>query len=656
MNRTKLRTRFLAAALGAGLASAVLAQDDATTFTPNFREPTDILAVIDAVNDVTGRRLIADPRIRGVQIMLYNRDPLSADEVWELFLEIAQRASLVVVETTSGAWAIGPSQNLRTEATPTQGGAGAEVVTREVSVENISATQLVPVLRPMMPQEEHLGAVPGTNTLILVGRADNLERMARIIEAIDRVNAPDIELVPLQYAAAEDVTQKLQQLVQGQAASGLVGLQAIADERTNSVLLTGTSGQILKYREMVRQLDRPSTQGGGSQVRYLNYADAEEIATNLQAQYGGAQVAEDAETAADPTGGNVSVWADIPTNSLVMAAPSSVMRDMLAIVDALDIPRAQVHVQAIIVEMSDDRAAEFGLTWIVDGSDDGEVVGLTNFTATTGGIIQLAQIGAGGQPDPGLIRDGLTAAIGNLSDSGTSWAAVVSALQGDAETTVLQMPELVVLDNAEASINVGQEVPFLTGQYAQTGAGGGAGINPFSTIEREPVGTTLTITPRINEGTGMRLTIQQVVSSISSSAVASDVITNNREILTEVFVEDGDILVLGGLMDDQLRLNEQRVPFLGRIPGLKWLFSARNTERGQSNLMVFIRPTILRDSLDASRITGEKYRHLQEQQRIRAEEPVPLMRDTTRPTLPPLDAPAAEPQDEDPAPVLPDSE
>jgi general secretion pathway protein D len=253
---------------------------------------------------------------------------------------------------------------------------------------------------------------------------------------------------------------------------------------------------------------------------------------------------------------------------------------MLRIVDALDIPRAQVHVQAIIVEMSDSRAAELGLTWIVDGSGGDQVAALTNFSATTGGILNLAQIGAGGIPDAGLISDGVTAAIGSLSDSGTSWAAVVSALHGDAQTNVLQTPELVVLDNVEASINVGQEVPFLTGTYANAGGNQGGAVNPFSTIQREPVGTTLTITPRINEGTGMRLIIEQITSSISSSAVASDVITNERSIVTEVFVEDGDILVLGGLMDDQLRENEQRVPGLGNIPGLRWLFRARAPRRG----------------------------------------------------------------------------
>jgi len=634
MHPVRLQTRILAPMLFAAMAMPAHAQDDQLEFTPNFREPTAIEQVIEVVADVTGRRILVDQRVRGQQVTLFNSDPMSADEIWQLFLEVLQINAFSAVESPStNTWRVVPEQNLRSEVSGGEG-RGAEIVTRSISVNNIAATQLVPVLRPMMPQTAQLGAVPNTNSLILVDRADNVERIVRIIELIDGANSQEIDVVTLQYASSEDVAQKLTTLVQGQTAGGLTGLQAIPDERTNSVFLTGTQNQLERYREIAEELDRPSTQGGGSQVRYLNYADAEEIATNLQAQFGGTQVIEDAETAADPTGGNVTIWADIPTNSLVMAAPSSVMRDMIAIVDALDIPQAQVHVQAIIVEMSESRAAQLGITWLTDGAGGNQAAALTNFGGVGGGILQLAQIGAGGVPDPSTIPDGVTAAVGSLRDAGTSWAAVIQALDSDAETNVLQFPEVVVLDNSEAELHVGQQVPFLSGQYAQTGAGGG--VNPFSTVDRQDVGTTLTITPRINEGTGMRLQISQVVSSISSSAVASDVITNERRIVTEVFVNDGDILVLGGLVDDQLRENEQGIPGLRRIPGLRWLFRARNTELTKSNLMVFIRPTILRNSIDAANMSGGKYRELREAQERRAELPVPLMRDAERPTMPPI--------------------
>ena len=635
MKKNTLRSQVLAALLGVLLAPTLPAQDDNLTFTLNFREDTDLQTVIEVVADATGRTIIPDPRARGAQVRFYNQESMTANELWDVFLQILQTHGYGAVEV-NGIWRVVPIASIRTEVSP-ELGAGAEFVTETIDVENLNASQLVPLLRPMIATEAHIGAVVGSNTLIVVDRAANVRRVREVIEAMDSSSAPVVELVPLQFASAEDVTQKISSLIQAQAGAGGVStLQAIADERTNSVILTGTANLIARYRAIAESLDTPSNQGGGSQVRYLNYADAEEVATSLQSMFGGTQVVEDAETAADPTGGNVNIVADVGTNSLIMRAPSVVLQDMLTIVAALDIPRAQVHIQAIIVEMTENRAAELGLTWAVDGAGGDQAAVLTNFSAVGGGILQLAQIGAGGVPNPGAIGDGVTAAIGDLNDSGTSWAAVVSALQGDGQTNVLQLPELVVLDNEEATINVGQEVPFVTGQYTNTGQGGGGAVNPFQTTQREPVGTTLTITPRINEGTGMRLTIYQEVSSISASAIASDVITNQRVIETEVFVNDGNILVLGGLMDDLLRESEQRVPGLGSIPGLRWLFRARSAERTNTQLMVFIRPTILRDSIDAAQMTGAKYRYLQEQERLRADEPVPLMRDVERPSLPPF--------------------
>jgi general secretion pathway protein D len=651
MQVTRLRPqfrvlRFLAVLLAGSTSLPLSAQDDARIFTPNFRDQP-LEEVIQIVFEATGRTIIPDPRLPpGTRINFYNQRAMNAEELWQAFLQILQSNGYAAIGS-GGIWRLVPDASARTEASqladasPQAGGTGAEVSTRYVSVENVPSQQLVAVLRPLMSTSiGNITAVPGTNTMVLTDRADNLQRIIDIVRVLDEESAQETEVIALQYAAAEDVTQKLTQLISSQAAvGGGVGMQAIPDERTNSVVLAGTPGQIERYRPIAQALDLPSNQGGGSQVRPLYYADAEELATNLQAQFGGAQVAESAETAADPTGGNITVWADIPTNSLVLSAPSQVLRDMLAIIDSLDIPQPQVRVQAIIVEMSDRRAAELGLTWLVGSEGGDQVVGLTNFSATTGGILSLSQVGNDGAPDAGLIRDGVTAVIGNLSDSGTSWAAVVSALQGDAQTNVLQMPELTVLNNAEASITVGQQVPFLTGQFTDTGGGGGGSVNPFSTIEREDVGTTLEIIPRINEGSGMRLEITQVISSISSSEVASDVITNNREIITQVFVEDGDILILGGLMDDQLRENEQKVPGLGNIPGLRWLFRAQNTERAKTSLMVFIHPTILRDGEAANRLSTSRYQLMLEEQLRRAEEPVSLMKDADRPTLPPLVAP-----------------
>ena len=383
-----------------------------------------------------------------------------------------------------------------------------------------------------------------------------------------------------------------------QAAGGTPPAQVISDTRTNSVLLSGPSAVRLQYRALIAHLDTPRAEGGDTFVKYLNYADAEDLATKLQAQFGAGGGAAPAEGAAgSPGAGPVTIWADAGTNAIVINAPERVRQDMLAVISQIDIPRYQVQVDAIIVELTEEKAAELGVTWAL--GSDGDAAGFTNFSSTTGGIIQLGSAASGDTPDPGVIRDGLTLGLGRIRDSGTSWAAIVSALRGDADTNIVSLPTIITLDNEEAEIRVGQEVPFLTGQFTNTGANQGS-VNPFQTIQREEVGTSLKITPQINEGSGVKLTIEQETSSLSQGASgAVDLVTNTRTITTSVFVNDGDVLILGGLIDDQLRQGEQRVPGLGRIPGLGWLFRARRTEHMKSNLMVFIRPTILRDQYDA---------------------------------------------------------
>src|SRR5690606_32024789 len=409
----------------------------------------------------------------------------------------------------------------------------------------------------------------------------------------------------------------------------------------NSVLLSGTAQARLRYRALVAYLDEPVEGGGDTRVRYLHYADAEQLATQLQQQFGGTGAATAAGTngAAAPSEGPVMIWADAATNALVISAPSRIMQSIMSIIDQIDIPRAQVLVEAIFVEVTDEKAAELGVTWIVDGSDDDNAVGLTNFSSTTRGVVQLGAAAQGDQPSINAIPDGALIGVGRIRDTGTSWAALLSALRGDGSTNIIATPHVTVLDNDEAEISVGQEVPFLTGSFTATGTSDGA-INPFQTIQREPVGTSLRITPQINEGDGMKLRIEVEQSSINFGAGgAVDLVTTTRSISTSVAARDGEILVLGGLIDDQLRETEQRVPGLGRIPGLGWLFRARSTERVKTNLMVFIRPTILRDNVQAGLHTSRKYNYIREMQRLQAERPVQLRRGETRPLLPELEEP-----------------
>jgi general secretion pathway protein D len=615
--------------------------------TPNYRD-TDISQVIEAVSAVTGMNFLPDPRVRA-QVTLITNTPMTADAFYQAFLATLAVHGYVAVPD-GDVVKIVPDANVRQMpgAQPLGGGAGDDFVTRVVQLDHVAAAQLVPILRPMMPQYGHLAAHQQSNMLVIADRAANVERMLAIVRAMDRAADDDVEVIPLENASAAEVVRILGTLGQtAQAAGGAPAPQVFADERTNSVLLSGTDEGRLRYRGLIAYLDAPTETGGATQVRYLNYADAEDLATNLQAQFGGtgaAPAAQGAQGGGPPAAQQgVNIWADPGTNALVINASGKVLQDMMAVIDKIDIPRAQVAVDAIIVEISEDKAAQLGVTWVTNGSGDSPAIGLTNFGSTVGGIVQLGTAAAGETPSLNLIPNGITLGVGSLSDTGRSWAAILTALRGDATTNVISTPHIVTLDNEEAEIRVGQEVPFLTGQFTNTGAAAGS-VNPFQTIQREQVGTNLKITPQINEGSGVKLTIEQETSSINPSAEgAVDIVTNNRTLTTSVFVEDGQILVLGGLIDDQLREGEQRVPFLGRVPGLGWLFRARKTNRVKTNHMVFIRPTILRDSAQARFATSGKYDYLRALQQQQAQKPVPLMRGETSPVLPPMNESGAAP-------------
>ena len=627
--------RYLARLLAAFLTLALLvfarasAQQAGQQIMPNYRE-ADIRQVIEAVGEVTGRNFLVDPRVNA-SVTLLSFSPMSTDAFYQAFLATLQVHGFAAIDS-GGVIKIVQDANARFLSSGP--GEGDAYVTQTVALENIGAAQLVPILRPLMPQSAHLAAHQTSNMLILADRASNVSRMLNIIARMDQAGDEEIEVIRLENASANEVVRMLTALNQATAAAGgAPAAQIAADERTNSVLVSGSLNNRLRYRALIAHLDSPNEEGGATRVRYLNYADAEELATSLQTQFAEAGTA--GEGAAGPTGG-VSIWADVGTNSLVINAPAAVLQDMTAVIDKLDIPRAQVKVDAIIVEVSEDRSGQLGITWALQGAESDQGVGLTNFGSTTPGVAQLASSSASGTADPSLLPDGISFAIGRIRDSGTSWAALLTALQGDATTNIIATPSIVTLDNEEAEIRVGQEVPFLTGQYASTGANQGI-ANPFQTIQRQEVGTRLAITPQINEGSGVKLTIEQEQSSLGAGASgAVDLVTNTRNITTSVFVDDQQILVLGGLIDDQLIETEQRVPFFGRIPGLGWLFRARTTERVKSNLMVFIRPTILRDSIQSSFETNTKYNYIRDLQLQYAEEPVQLMRDEARPTLPEL--------------------
>jgi general secretion pathway protein D len=413
----------------------------------------------------------------------------------------------------------------------------------------------------------------------------------------------------------------------------------VADARTNSVLIGGDKNERLRLRTLIAHLDTPLEDGGDTQVRYLRYADAEELSTKLQSHFSGqAQSAAAGQAGGAASNNEISVWADTQTNAIVVNAPPKMMRSLMQIVDKIDIRRAQVLVEAIIVEVIADKSNELGVTWAVEGTGSNTPIAVTNFPGSMSGVVQLGAAAGGGATDPsGLIDAGITIGVGRLSDSGVSFAAILSALEGNADTNIISTPSIVTTDNEEATLNVGQEVPFVTGSYSNTGSVGGA-VNPFQTIQREQIGVKLAITPQINEGNSMVLDISQEISSLAQSAgEAVDLITNQRIVETTVIVEDGEILVLGGLLEDVLRESNQSVPILGNIPLLGNLFRSRKTEKVKTNLMIFIRPTILRDTATTALETNQKYNMMRDVMRANESSDIALMPGEERFRLPPIE-------------------
>ena len=617
------------------------AQQPGPQIMPNYRE-ADLRQVIEAVGEVTGRNFLVDPRVTG-QVTFLSYSPMSPEAFYEAFLATLQIHGFIAVESDN-VTRIVPDATARIHPGLTAETAGDRVVTQVVQLTNVGAAQLVPILRPLIPQFGHLAAHPGSNTLIIVDRGSNVDRMLSIIGRMDQDADEEIEVIRLENASAGEVVAMLAALDQGAVTEGIPAMQIAADDRTNSILLSGPIDRRLRYRALIAHLDTPSGEAGNTQVRYLNYASAEDLATNLQSQFGGLAAGEGG--AAE----RVNIWADAGTNSLIINAPARITQDMNSVIDRLDIRRAQVQVDAIIVEVSENRASELGVTWAVQGAQSDSPIGGTNFSATAPGILQLGGAAAGAAAGEAAnqlgaltqLPDGLLTAVGRIRDSGTSWAALLTALAGDSATNIIATPTIVTLDNEQAEISVGSTVPFLSGQFTNTGAATGS-VNPFQTINRSDVGTRLAITPQINEGSGVKLLIDQETSSISEDSRAVDLVTDTRRITTSVFVDDGSILVLGGLIDDQLREVEQRVPVLGRIPGIGALFRSRSTELEKTNLMVFIRPTILRDSVEAAFQTNAKYRYIRDLQIQQSEQNVPLMSDAERPMLPELEEAQTEP-------------
>jgi len=613
------------------------------SFTLNLKN-ADIQSLIQTVSRQSGKNFVVDPRVKA-RVTVISAKPLSADELYETFLSVLQVHGFSAVPH-GDLIKIVPDVNAKQGPVPSFEDSSSnsdQLVTQVIKVENVPAAQLVPILRPLVPQQGHLAAYAATNTLIVTDRASNIQRLTKIIAGIDRPDNEEVQVVRLSHASAREVIRILQSLQSRAAQAGGTGsVRFAADERTNSILLSGDSNSRVRMRGLIKNLDTPVESGGNTRVVYLRYANAEDLLPILtgvsagQAKIGTSSTGEDgaggglANQAAAPTptvnaqgapipqtptaaiirprGGdedqgrpNVDIQADADTNALIITAPPDEMRSILAVIEQLDIRRAQVLVEAIIADLSENNSNALGVNFAVDGSDAGRPLSYTNLGGATQALIGTAA------SQGASLATGLSLALGKVGD-GVDFGFLVSAIASDSDNNILSTPTLVTMDNQEAEIVVGQNVPFVTGTQLSSG-----NDNPFQTIERQDVGISLKVKPQINEGDNIKMDIEQEVSDVSATAVtgASDITTNKRSIKTTVLVEDGQTLVLGGLIDDQINNVSEKVPFLGDIPLLGSLFRYKTATKLKRNLMVFLHPTILRDRNDSDYYSRTKY----EQQR-----------------------------------------
>jgi general secretion pathway protein D len=610
----------------------------AESMTLNLKD-ADINTVIATVSEMTGKNFIVDPRVKG-KVTVVSSLPMEAEDIYQVFLAILNVHGFAAVPGKN-VIKIVPEVNAKQDAIPTVSGRSTiedgQFVTRVIAVNNVAAAQLVPILRPLLPQEAHLAAYAPTNALIASATAANIERIAELVSRIDLSSETEAELIPLRHASASEVERILNSLEQDAAKGGAApgeAVKIIADSRTNSVILSGDKSKRHHLKKIIKQLDTPLQTSGNTRVIYLRYAKATDLANVLNGV--GKGIVDDkaggAQKGAAAGAVKLNIQADEATNALVISSPPDVIRDLEAVIRQLDVRRAQVMVKAVIAEVSADKSMELGIQWGFDGSADSAPVGLIDFNNT---ILGVAQASAGLAQPPSL--NGLTVAAGDFSSNAVNFAGLLRALGGDSNNNILSTPSLMTLDNEEAEIVVGQTVPFITGSYTSTGSTSTV-TNPFQTIQREDVGLTLKIKPQINEGDAIRMEITQEVSSISGSTVsASDLITNKRSVRTTVMVDDGQVVVLGGLIEDQLVESEQKVPLLGDIPLLGWFFRYQKNIKSKKDLMVFIHPRIMRTNGQSSALASEKYNYMRALQLNIREDGLRLMANDSSPLLPEME-------------------
>lgn len=658
----------------------------------------DIEAVTRAFAAMTGRTMTVDPRVKGT-MTVYSEQPQTVAEAYQTYLTALRGLGYAVVES-AGLLKVVPEAEAKLQAgTVAVDGEGAranQVLTQIFLLRHENANNLVPVLRPLIGANNTINVSPGSNALVVTDHADNLQRLARIVAVLDQPTTTDIEVVPLRHAVASDIAPLVQRLsdapVQGPVAgapapapvAGAAPTTVLADIRSNALIVRAPNrARLASILAQIDKLDRPA-QGGGSAgnlwVIHLRNAEAVRLAAVLRAAFatpaagttgvapagGGAGVAAPpaaaalgtsaaatapVSAAAAPTTGGF-IQADPATNSLIVTGPEPLYRQVRLMVDQLDTRRAQVYIESMIVEVKGDNAADFGFQWqgLIGQRGDTNLIGLGTNLGSTGNIIGINTGAAAGRVELG---QGLN--IGLIRNFGGTYAlaAIARALQTQANTNIVSTPNLITLDNEEAKIVVGSNVPFITGQFTNTGT---ATTNPFQTIERKDVGITLRIRPQVGEGGTVRMTIYQESSSVSKDTAPgtsnAGPTTNKRQIETNVVIDDGGIIVLGGLIEDRYTEEQSKVPLLGSLPGIGALFRSESRTKTRTNLMVFLRPVVLRDAAAGERLTLDRYDIIRARQEAAQPAPSPVLPVGPGAVLPPLRPPGA-PAGAPPAPAAP---
>jgi general secretion pathway protein D len=684
MNYRRALVSAATAALLAASAAGVHAQRAREPVTLNFAN-AEIEAVARTMAAITGRNIVVDPRVKGT-INLTTERPVPPQQAFNQFVSTLRLSGFTVVDS-GGLLKVVPEADAKLQGGPVSAGSppgGASIVTQIFRLNHEQANNLVPILRPLISPNNTINVNPGNNSLVITDYADNLQRIARIISALDVSNATDVEVLPLRHALAADLAPVVQRLVDTGAASATPGqgqadtsfrTTVIAETRGNNLIVRASNPARLNLvRTLVSRLDQPTSQNatGNIYVVYLKNAEATRLATTLRAAMaamgptGGAQggggvvsggaaaiptgtqtaagaggiggasaaATAPAQPSAQPsTGGQIQ--ADPSTNSLIITAAEPQYRQLRAVIDRLDARRAQVFVESLIAEVNADKMAEFGIQWqnILGNRGDRNIGVLgTNFSIGGTNIISLQQGAATGAATPSVGANlGLVRNIGGVYVLG----ALARFLESNADGNVLSTPNLLTLDNEEARIVIGQNVPFVTGQFTNTGATNGS-VNPFQTIERKDVGLTLRVKPQISENGTVRMQIFQEVSNVQANSInsPSGLITNKRSIESNVLVDDGAVVVLGGLLQDEFSGNQEKVPVVGDVPVIGNLFKSESRSRRKTNLMVFLRPVVVRDAVQSDELSLDRYDLMRLKQEAAQPQPSVVMPVNGAPVLP----------------------